>query len=340
MRTAIRKTLPLLLLGMGLVFPLMSSAQQANVLTARKAAAPPVMDGKAEAVWQALPALSFKAVGGRNFPSGATEATMKAMHTGDTLYLLLQYKDATESERRAPWQKQADGSWKKLSDPEDKGGDNNLYYEDKFAVIWDIDSPSFAKQGCMAACHVGEGKPYGNKYVKEEGARLDLWHWKGVRTGTVGQVDDQYVDATRYDKEKAPEAGRKSDPKTGGGYADNLTDDKKGPKFALPGDQAASPYWILESEKQPLDEAKYKPGDEVPGILVSAFTGDRGEISARYSYQNGIRTVEIARKLVTGSEFDVQFNDLKKEYFFGVALFDNAQVRHAFSTGVFRLKFE
>ena len=54
------------------MFPILSSAQQANVLTARKTAAPPVMDGTAEAVWQALPALSFKAVGGRNFPSGAT----------------------------------------------------------------------------------------------------------------------------------------------------------------------------------------------------------------------------------------------------------------------------
>jgi len=49
--------------------------------------------------------------------------------------------------------------------------------------------------------------------------------------------------------------------------------------------------------------------------MVSAFTGDRGEISARYSYQNGIRTVEIARKLIAGSDLDVQFNDLKKECF-------------------------
>ena len=53
-----------------------------------------------------------------------------------------------------------------------------------------------------------------------------------------------------------------------------------------------------------------------------------------------MRTVEFSRKLVTGSEFDVQFNDLKKEYAFGVAIFDNAQVRHAFSSGVFNLKFE
>jgi hypothetical protein len=99
---------------------------------------------------------------------------------------------------------------------------------------------------------------------------------KTSRTGTVGQVDDQYVDSTRYDKEKSPEAGRKSDPKT---------------------------------------------GDEVPGILVAPFTGDRGEISARYSYLDGVRTVEVARKPVTGSEFDVQ-------------------VRHAFSTGVLKPKLE
>ena len=43
---------------------------------------------------------------------------------------------------------------------------------------------------------------------------------KSIRTGYIGQVDDQYLDHTRYDKEKSPEAGRKSDPKTGGGYAD------------------------------------------------------------------------------------------------------------------------
>jgi hypothetical protein len=334
MRTVFCKTLPLLLLaGIGLGFPIAGGAQAANVLTARRATAAPVLDGRVDAAWEALPALRFKAVGGRNFSGGATEATLRALYTSDTLYLLLQYKDATESERRAPWQKQDDGSWKKLSDPADKGGDNNVFYEDKFAVIWDINSPSFAQQGCLAVCHLGEGKPYGNKYVKEEGARLDLWHWKG-------QVDDQYVDATRYDKEKAPEAGRKSDPKTGGGYTDNVAEDKKGPKFALKGDKAAPPYWILEQDKQVLDNTKYKAGDEVPGILVSAFTGDRGDIAARYTYQDGVRTVEIIRKLVTGSEYDVQFSDLTKEYPFGVALFDNAQVRHAFSTGVFRLKFE
>jgi hypothetical protein len=42
---------------------------------------------------------------------------------------------------------------------------------------------------------------------------------------------------------------------------------------------------------------------------------------------------------VTNSEFDVQFNE-RKEYAFGVAVFDNAQVRHAYTPGVLKLVIE
>jgi hypothetical protein len=236
--------------------------------------------------------------------------------------------------------KQPDGSWLKLKDPNDKGSDNNLYYEDKMSLYWNISSPAFEQRGCMSACHTGEGKPYGNKYTANPGERLDMWHWKGVRTAPVGQIDDQYVDNTRYDKEKAPRAGRKSDPKTGGGYADNVTDDKKGPKFALKGNKPAPPYWIMDAEKEPFDDSKYKPGDEVPGIIIAPFAGDRGDLAAQHVWKDGVWTIEIARKLVTGSEFDVQFGDPKKEYAFGVAVFDNAQVRHAYAPGVLKLRFE
>jgi hypothetical protein len=45
--------------------------------------------------------------------------------------------------------------------------------------------------------------------------------------------------------------------------------------------------------------------------------------TSRWQYHFG-------RPLVTGSEFDVQFDDLSKPYHFGIAAFDNAQVRHAF----------
>ena len=315
-------------------------AQQKNVLVSKKAAAAPVLDGVVDDAWKQAEPLTVKVLGGKNLPGGSTEVTLKSLYDGDMVYLLVQYKDPTESIRRGPWVKQTDGSWQKLKDPNDKGGDNNLYYEDKFALIWNISSPAFEQRGCMAACHTGEGKPFGNKYLPNPGERADIWHWKGVRTGYTGQIDDQYLDATRHDKDKAPEAGRKSDPKTGGGYVDNQTDDRKGPKFGLKGNRPAPPYWIVDAEKEPFDDSKYKAGDEVPGIIVAPFTGDRGDIAARFTWKDGVRTIEIARKRVTGSEFDVQFDDMKKQYAFGVAVFDNAQVRHAYNPGVLKMVFE
>jgi len=290
--------------------------------------------------WKDAPPLAVKVVGGKNLPGGSTEVTLRSVYAGEMVYFLMQYKDATESLKRAPWVKQADGSWQKLKDPNDKGGDNNLYYEDKMSMIWAINSPTFEQKGCLAACHTGEGKPYGNKYTGSPGERLDMWHWKSVRTGPVGQIDDQYVDNTKYDKEKSPNAGRKTDPKTGGGYADNQTEDKKGPKFALAGNKPAPPYWIMDAEKELFDDSKYKAGDEVPGIIVAPFTGDRGDLAAKHAWKDGVWTIVIARKLVTNSEFDVQFSDLKKPYTFGVSVFDNAQVRHAYNAGVLKLVFE
>ena len=343
MKRSWRWTLPVVVLGLGIGLGLavgQGDAQQKNMLVAKKVAAAPALDGTMDAAWQSAPPLTVKAIGGRNLPGGSTEVSLRAVYASDTIYFLMQYKDETDSMRRSPWQKQADGSWKQVKDPSDKGGDNNLYYEDKWAMIWNINSPAFEQKGCFAACHTGEGKPYGNKYLPNAGERADIWHMKGVRSGTVGQVDDQYLDDTRYDKDKAPEAGRKSDPKTGGGYADNQNDAKNGPKFALKGNKPAPPFWIVDGEKEPFDDSKYKAGDEVPGIIVAPFTGDRGDIAAKIVYANGVRTSVFWRKLATGSEYDVQFSDPKKEYAFGVAVFDNAQVRHAYTPGVLKLKFE
>jgi len=316
-----------------------AEAQQKNVLVSKKVGTAPATDGSLDATWNGAAPLVVKALGGKNLPGSSTEVTLRSVVSGDTIYFHMQYKDPTQSFTRGPWEKQADGAWKKLKDPQDKGGDNNAYYEDKAALIWNISSPAFEQRGCMAACHTGEGKPFGNKYLPGANERADIWHWKSVRTGSVGQIDDQYLDGTRYDKDKAPEAGRKSDPKTGGGYTDNVSDDKKGPKYALGGNKPAPPYWIVDAEKEPFDDSKYKAGDQVPGIIVSPITGDRGDISVKSTWKDGTWTLVFWRKLVTGSEFDVQFSE-KKEYAFGVAVFDNAQVRHAYTPGVLKLVIE
>jgi ethylbenzene dehydrogenase len=318
----------------------------ADVLTAVKVAAPPKLAaGAGDPAWAKAKPLTVPLSGGMNFKDGATTATLKAVYSGDTFYLLLQYADPTQSVRRSPYVKQADGSWKKLTDPDDKGGDNNKYYEDKFALIWNVGNSikGFGEQGCMVACHAGEaGKPFGNKYTAAEGEMGDIWHLKTIRTGYIGQVDDQYLDSTRFDKDKAPEAGRKADPKTGGGYADiKLVGGK--PEFmnknAVPANKKGGTYYLKEADKAPFDDSKFKPGDEVASIMVAPFSGDRGDIAAAISWKAGKWTAAMSRKLVTGSKYDVQFDKLDATYDFGLAAFDNAQVRHAFQTGALKLKF-
>jgi hypothetical protein len=334
-------TVPVVLVAVGLVLGLAAGldAQSKNLLVAKKVTAAPVLDGTLDATWNGAQPLAVKALGGKNLPGGSTEITLRSVYTEDSIYFFMQYKDATESFKRGPWVKQGDGSWLKLKDPADKGGDNNTYYEDKAGLIWAIKAPTFEAKGCMAACHTGEGKPYGNKYLPA-GERADMWHWKSVRTGSVGQIDDQYLDDTRYDKEKSPNAGRKTEPKTSGGYVDNVTDDKKAPKFGRKGNAPAPPYWVLDAEKEPFEDSKYKAGDEVPGIVVAPFGGDRGDISVKQVWKDGTWTVVFWRKLATNSDYDVQFTDLKKQYTFGVAVFDNAQVRHAYVPAPLKLTFE
>jgi hypothetical protein len=303
----------------------------------------PTLDGTAdEAVWGDAPAITIPVSGGANM--GSTEVTLRSVYVGDMVYFTATYSDPTESFLRAPWVKQEDGTWAQLHDPNDGGGDNNLYYEDKMAFIWPIGNsiPNFETQGCFTVCHAGENsdvKAFGNKYTAGAGQRGDIWHWKSVRN--LNQIDDQYVDDVRYSAE-TPEAGRHGDPKDAGGYVNNRTENGTTPAFMQPADapRDGSPGYILDAEKLPFDDAVFASGDMVPAIIISEFTGDRGDITAAWQWADGAWTLEFGRLFVTGSEFDVQFDDLTATYFFGVAVFDNAQVRHAFETGATPFVFQ
>ena len=317
----------------------------ANVLLAARVATPPTIDGLAnDAAWAGARALKVSMADGMNFADGkgATTGTLKAVVNGDHVYFLIQYADPTQSVRRGPYQKQTDGSWKKLKDPKDKGGDDNVYYEDKWAMIWNIDNSiaRFDERGCAVACHVGEGKPFGNKYLAREGQLGDMWHMKNMRTGPLGKVDDQYLDHTRYDAKNSPNAGRKSDPGGPEYKGFDLVDGK--PQFMSRDGKAGNAggtYFVVDGTQVPFDDSKFKAGDEVASYLVFALKGDRADIDVASRWANGVWTSEVRRKLVTGSKFDVQFKDLNAAYGFGFAAFDNAQVQHATSDEPMVLRF-
>jgi len=307
-----------------------------TLVAVKTATAPNLLAGAADPVWAKAPALNAVAADGANFGAkpgekADTKVSIKAAYTADTLYLLIQYADPTQSVRRAPYQKQADGSWKKLVSADNKGGDENTYYEDKWGMFWPINNSvkNFERDGCAAACHTGEGKPYGNKYVKE-GELADLWHMKSMRTGPMGHVDDGYVDHTKYVPGVSNAAGRKPDPGGPEYTAFPLVNGK--PQFmhkdAKPAN-AGGTYYIKRGDEVPFDDSKFRPGDEVAGHISNVLQGDRADIRMASQWRNGQWTYVVSRKLVTGSKFDVQFADLGARYPFGFAAFDNAQVRHA-----------
>ena len=320
-------------------------ADPALLVAARVATAPTLDGNPGDAAWAAAKPISVALADGRNFAGGKgeTTATLKAVYSGDTVYFLVQYADPTDSIRRGPFQKQADGTWKKLKDPADKGGDDNVYYEDKWAMIWNIDNSiaRFDEKGCSAACHEGEqGKPYGNKYLNTAGQLGDMWHMKGSRTAPLGRVDDQYLDHTRFDATASPNAGRKSDPGGPEYKAFDLVDGK--PQFMNKDGKAANDggtYYVIDGNQVPFDDSRFKPGDEVASFFIYPLKGDRADIHVAARWAAGVHTSEVSRKLTTGSKFDVQFSDLNARYGFGFAAFDNAQVRHAVHYGALYLRF-
>ncbi len=167
-----------------------------------------------------------------------------------------------------------------------------------------------------------------------------MWHMKGMRTGPLGNVDDQYVDHTRFDAKASPNAGRKSDPGGPEYKAFGLVNGK--PEFMNKDGKptnAGGTVYIVDGNQVPFDDSKFKAGDEVASFFIYPLKADRADIKVAMRWNNGVQTSEVARKLTTGSKFDIQFNDLNAQYGFGVAAFDNAQVRHAVHYDPLYLRF-
>lgn len=277
-------------------------------------------------------------------------AVIKSLYDDKNIYIKYQYDDPTYSVDRQPWEKQADGSWKQLK-ASDQTGHDNTYYEDKAAIYWNINTKGFEKKGCAIACHITkEGKnngfddtSAGRKYTNNAGETLDMWHWKGVRSGlSFDQTHDQYVDSTN-DPKLSKEWGRKGDEQTKGGYKNNINEAKTGPAFMNkdPKDNAIGS--IKEENKVPFVDT-FKAGDKIPGPIVTQHDGSAGDIATKAVWKDGKWTLVFKRPLVTthpkSAEQDVQFSDLKKSYFFAVSAFDNSQINHVFHDGAIELKFK
>ncbi len=321
-----------------------------HTLISSKTASGIVLDGIADQAWESAKPLAITVDELPYQPNNgytgmiSTTVTLKSLYDDQYVYFLISYQDPTKSLERFPWVKQADGSWKKLAN-KDSTGHDNTYYEDKFAMFWDINSKDFAADGCMVACHLDEpgDTSAGRKYTATAGETIDMWHAKYVRTMPMGMFDDQFVDNNTDPKANAG-WGRKNDtaPKFGA-YRNNDNAAKTAPAFMNLNANADDRYYVIPSKKVPFVDT-FQEGAVVPGIEIAPLAGGRADILARNHYENGVWTLEVMRALKTEGENadsqDVQFTETNKSYPFGIAVFDNSQINHLYHEQPLFLQFQ
>ncbi|MCK6693092.1 MAG: ethylbenzene dehydrogenase-related protein [Thermoanaerobaculia bacterium] len=354
-------------------------------LIAEKTTAAPAIDGVVEAAWDNLPKLVTRTVVPdpgdnvfRGYVGDAYTVTMRSMYDNENVYFLIEWDDPTNSLERNTWYfDPATKKWAQESGAPTYNAQGvktrDAFYEDKLAILWNINNTvaNWNSTTCYSSCHTGLGQAngYARHYTNSATERIDMWHWKLVRDGVWGIMDDQYQDNTQPN-------GRKSDPKVSGSYTDNkqtLTIASTGasvsvPKYFIPGRDFY--YWITKAEIDAGTAKLITAVDEngvltydggaldptgnpdfqragagvgpkgIPSIYTEKVTGNRGDVNG-FGFYNGSGWVfEIKRKLNTGDteNVDVNFADLSDQYF-GIGVFENAQIAHAIKANLL-LKFK
>jgi hypothetical protein len=351
--------------------PLLSAVR----VDAASAILTPKIDGQLDGIWSRIPSTRYFVAGGW---ADARALQLQAMYDESYLYLAIIWADDKASERRQPWVKQSDGTWKSLAAKTPKPQDgvqwadyigskflfdeedpSRFNYEDKLAIMWNTYGPStvagFDQSGCSVTCHDPHngGQPGTTYYYSDENQAAkkytnapneiaDLWHWKLVRNNQHDKVDDQYVQYWVPGSGGAAEGGRASD-EGASGYGSNPASAGGYPTYRGP-DAGVPPYYIFDNQKIALTDQEallFAPGTEIPNMITSGPTGFRADIDGKAVHDPVTRqwVMEIRRKLVTGDPTDVQFDNLMREYSFGVAVFDNAQIEHSYMSVVGKLTF-
>jgi hypothetical protein len=316
----------------------------------------------------------FRGYTGNIIPS----VTLRSVYDDQNIYFLAEWTDPSESVTRQPWYYDPVSTlWVQESGTYTFSSTGTVtrspFYEDKVAMLWNVNnSVSGWNSGtCYKSCHTGLPAIDGSSrhYTNFPTERIDMWHWKSVRGGVNGgfQFDDQYQDNTYPN-------GRLSDDGAGA-YSDNKqtltvtgsSATRTVPKYVFP--SRTNYKWIMQSEVasalqvtavaqngvltlsdgstlDPIADKEYQRlgqglgSKAVPGIIISSYTGNRGDISCKSSYTGSGWILEFKRALKTGdtNKMDVDFSSLADQYF-GFAIFENAQIAHSIKPNLV-LKFK
>jgi hypothetical protein len=316
----------------------------------------------------------FRGYAGNIIPS----VTLRSAYDADNIYFLMEWSDPTKSLKRQPWYfnpttkrwAQESGTFDFTMSPY-----RSAFYEDKVAFLWNINNSvnGWNNGTCYKSCHTGlpAGDLFSRHYTNFPSEKIDMWHWKSVRGGVNGsfQMHDQFQDNTYPN-------GRKGDPGVDI-YQNNkqsltitgTTTVVDVPKYVIP---SKTEYgWIMNSEVTSGvallvtavdgngvltlgDASTLDPNvgtdyqrigngvgpKAIPGLTLNdGYTGSSGDISCKANYTGNGWVMEIKRALKTADTvYDIDFSSLNDQYF-GVAIFENAQIAHSIKPNLV-LKFQ
>lgn len=310
----------------------------------------------------------FRGYNGNIIPT----VTLRSAYDDNNIYFLAEWVDPTLSLSRLPWY--FDPVTKLWA--QEKGAPTfstagaitrKAFYEDKFAMLWNINNSvtGWNSATCYRSCHTGLPASDGSSrhFTNYPTERIDMWHWKSVRGGVN---TDKFEDQHQYNNYPN---GRKGD--DGNDVYTNNVQTIGGisvPKYVIP--QKSNYGWILQSEITSnvaktvtavdangvltlsdgttidpnigTDYQRVGAGlgpKAIPGLTINSYTGSRADISCKAQYTGSGWVLEFQRALKTADATnDIDFSDLSNQYF-GVAIFENAQIAHSIKPNLL-LKFK
>jgi cytochrome b subunit of formate dehydrogenase len=324
----------------------------------------PVLDGDpSDPIWRKAKRLVVATNQGANFDgNGASAIEIRAVHDGEMAYFSFVWEDPTRSLKHLPLVKKSDG-WHVLHDSYDTG-DEHSYHDDKLSVLLTRMDVLLAGDRTFHAGRAPlEGKPAtlsgrGLHYTPD-GSIADVWQWKASRGGLTGFIDDghfgppteptaaQAKGQQPYKGGYAADPGEASamenfEPRGPGGYRSpvlplRLPRHLEATRTAMGridldpdvGEGDGSRWWMTEAESLPYSperDAQIPTGTVIPGVIaIGPHTGDRADIRCAARWLAGRWSLEAARRLETGSPYDVP---VATGVFLRVAAFDRSQIRH------------
>ncbi len=335
----------------------------------------PVLDGDlSDSAWTKAKPVKVLTTQGGDF--GGTHQSMveiRAVHDGQFAYFAFVWEDPTRSLKDRPLVK-LNGQWQVLGTAA-SAADDERYREDKFAVL--LTRPGLPLIGAaihlarqplsdLPPSVTGRGLHY-----TVDGSIADVWQWRASHGGPTGYIDNCHIggpkltNAANASKGVSYAGGFSLDPGpvphqsnirdtlgalSAGGFLPRLLPrDVAAQKLAMgqvrdgPGesDGEGSRWWMTVGESVPYSaaaDAKIPNGTMIPGISVlEESTETRSSIRGTARWAAGRWTLELVRRIHTGSQFDIP---IKSGVLMWVAAFDHSEKRHTRHLRPFTLEVE